>query len=47
VGFQQRHFMNRVLRQGDHVVVLVEGNGAGGFYTEIARPFSLGEPSRK
>jgi Xaa-Pro aminopeptidase len=47
MGFQGRHYMNRVLRGGDHVVVLLEGNGPGGFYTEIARVFSLGEPSQE
>lgn len=46
-GFNQRHFMNRVLREGDHVVVLIEGNGPGGYYTEIARPFHLGAPSQE
>jgi Xaa-Pro aminopeptidase len=46
-GFNQRHFMNRVLKEKDHIVVLIEGNGPGGFYTEIARPFSLGEPSQE
>ena len=45
MGFMGRHFMNRVLREGDHVVVLLEGNGPGGYYTEIARVFSLGEPA--
>lgn len=44
-GFNQRHFMNRTLKAGDHVVVLIEGNGPGGFYTEIVRPICLGEPS--
>jgi Xaa-Pro aminopeptidase len=47
VGFMGRHYMNRVLREGDHVVVLLEGNGPGGYYTEIARAFSLGEPSQE
>lgn len=47
MGFQGRHYMNRVLRGGDHVVVLLEGNGPGGFYTEIARVFSLGEPPQE
>ena len=46
-AFQQRHFMNRVLKQGDISVILLEGNGPGGFYTEIARVFSLGRPSRE
>jgi len=47
MGFMGRHFMNRILRKGDHVVVLLEGNGPGGYYTEIARVFSLGEPSQE
>jgi Xaa-Pro aminopeptidase len=47
MGFMGRHFMNRVLRKGDHVVVLLEGNGPGGYYTEIARVFSLGEPAQE
>jgi len=45
-GFQQRHFMNRVLKKGDIFTMLVEGNGPGGFYTEIARVFSLGNLHR-
>lgn len=44
-GFNQRHFMNRTLKAGDHVVVLIEGNGPGGFYTEMVRPICLGEPT--
>jgi len=47
IGFMGRHFMNRVLREGDHVIVLLEGNGPGGYYTEIARVFSLGEPAQE
>lgn len=47
VGFMGRHFMNRVVREGDQLVVLLEGNGPGGYYTEIARVFSLGEPSQE
>ena len=46
-GFQQRHFMNRVLKKGDLSIILIEGNGPGGFYTEIARVFSLGKPSQE
>jgi Xaa-Pro aminopeptidase len=48
MGFMGRHFMNRTLREGDHVTVLLEGNGPGGYYTEIARVFSLGrEPTQE
>lgn len=46
-GFMGRHFMNRVLKKGDHVVLLLEGNGPGGYYTEIARVISLGEPTQE
>jgi Xaa-Pro aminopeptidase len=47
MGFMGRHSANRVLREGDHLVVLLEGNGPGGYYTEIARVFSLGEPTQE
>ncbi len=48
MGYMGRHFMNRVLREGDFVTVLLEGNGPGGYYTEIARAFSLGrEPTQE
>lgn len=45
--FQGRHYMNRVLKEGDLVVVLLEGNGPGGYYAEISRVFSLGEPAQE
>jgi Xaa-Pro aminopeptidase len=47
MGFMGRHFMNRTVREGDQLVVLLEGNGPGGYYTEIARVFSLGEPTQE
>lgn len=47
VRWQQRHFMNRMVREGDQVNVLVETNGPGGFYTEIGRVFSLGKPAQE
>ncbi len=48
MGFMGRHFMNRTLKKGDQIVVLLEGNGPGGFYTEIARVFSIGrEPDQE
>ncbi len=46
-GFQVRHFQNRVIREGDQFSLLIEVNGPGGFYTEIARIFSLGQPSQE
>jgi Xaa-Pro aminopeptidase len=46
-SFQGRHFQNRVIREGDQISLLIEVNGPGGFYTEIARIFSLGQPSQE
>ena len=46
-AFQFRHFQNRVIRAGDQFSILIEVNGPGGFYTEIARTFSLGLPSQE
>ena len=45
--FVPRHFQGRALRAGDHLTLLVENNGAGGFYTEIARTFVLGKASQE
>lgn len=45
--FQHRHFQNRTLREGDQVSLLIEVNGPGGFYAEIARMFSIGKPSQE
>ena len=33
--FGNRHLQNRVIQPGDQYTLLVENNGAGGFYTEI------------
>ncbi len=45
--FQGRRFQNRVIREGDQVSLLIEVNGPGGLYTEIARIFSIGQPSQE
>ncbi len=45
--WQFRHFMNREIKQGDQVSVLIEVNGPGGLYTEIGRLFSIGKPSQE
>ncbi|MBW2065693.1 MAG: aminopeptidase P family protein [Deltaproteobacteria bacterium] len=45
--FQHRRYQNRMIQEGDQVSVLIEVNGPGGLYTEIARMFSLGEPSQE
>lgn len=47
VPFQHRRFQNRVIRDGDQVSILIEVNGPGGFYAEIARLFSIGKPSQQ
>jgi Xaa-Pro aminopeptidase len=46
-AFQERHFQNRVIREGDQFSLLIEVNGPGGFYTELGRVFSLGPPSQE
>ena len=34
--------MNRMIREGDQVSVLIETNGPGGYYTEIMKCFMVG-----
>jgi Xaa-Pro aminopeptidase len=41
--FRPRHHKGRALETGEHFSLLVEVNGPGGFYTEIARTFVLGK----
>jgi len=41
--FRPRHQKGRELKAGEHFSLLVEVNGPGGFYTEIARTFVLGK----
>ena len=38
-----RHEQGREMREGDHLTLLIENNGAGGFYTELQRIFVLGK----
>jgi Xaa-Pro aminopeptidase len=45
--FAQRHFQGRTLRPGDHLSLLIENNGAGGFYVELSRTFVLGKASQE
>ena len=47
VPFAPRHFQNRIVKEGDQISILVEVNGPGGFYTELGRIFSVGEPSQE
>lgn len=43
--FRPRSMQGRTLRAGDVYSLLVENNGAGGFYTELSRMFVLGKAS--
>jgi len=43
--FLGRHFQGRTLSAGDHLTLLIEVNGPGGFYCEIARTLVLGKAS--
>lgn len=43
--FMPRWAQGRTLQQGDHLSLLIEVNGPGGFYTEIARTIVLGHAS--
>lgn len=44
-SFIGRHMQGRRLESGDHLSLLIEINGPGGFYGEIARTFVLGRAS--
>ncbi len=39
----QRHYQNRVIREGDYFMMLVEDSGPGGMYTELGRTCVLGK----
>ena len=45
--FLDRHQQARRLKPGDHFTLLIENNGPGGFYTEIARTIVLGKASNE
>jgi Xaa-Pro aminopeptidase len=45
--FAQRHFQGRTLSRGDHMSLLIENNGAGGYYTELSRTIVLGKASKE
>jgi Xaa-Pro aminopeptidase len=45
--FAPRHFQGRTLQKGDHLVLLIENNGPGGYYAEIARTLVLGKASNE
>ncbi len=43
--FAPRYMQGRTLKKGDHLSLLIEINGPGGFYTEIARTIVVGKAS--
>jgi Xaa-Pro aminopeptidase len=45
--FMPRYMQGRTLQKGDHLSLLIENNGPGGFYTEIARTIVLGKASNE
>ena len=45
--FAPRHFQGRTLKAGDHFVLLIENNGPGGYFAEIARTLVLGKASNE
>ncbi|MCC6888488.1 MAG: aminopeptidase P family protein [Hyphomicrobiales bacterium] len=45
--FAPRHFQGRTLQKGDHLVLLIENNGPGAYYGEIARTLVLGKASNE
>jgi Xaa-Pro aminopeptidase len=45
--FVSRFMQGRTLREGDQLSLLIENNGPGGFYTEIARTIVLGRASNE
>jgi Xaa-Pro aminopeptidase len=45
--FVPRFMQGRTLKKGDHLSLLIEINGPGGFYTEIARKIILGRASNE
>jgi len=46
-NFIPRSQQGRRMEKGDHLSLLIEVNGPGGFYTEIARTFVLGRASNE
>src|SRR5262245_46249307 len=42
-----RHYQGRRMQQGDYMTLLIENNGPGGHYAELARTFVLGKASQE
>ena len=46
-GFADRYQQGRTLRPGEHFTILIENNGQGGLYTELARTMVFGKASQQ
>src|SRR5262249_22037842 len=42
-----RHYQGRLMQRGDYMTLLIENNGPGGHYAELARTFVFGKASSK
>ncbi len=42
-----RHYQGRIMQRGDYMTLLIENNGPGGYYAELARTFVLGKASQE
>ncbi len=45
--FSQRHYQNRVIKEGDTIALLVEDSGPGGMYTELGRSCVVGNATNE
>ena len=46
-GFADRYQQGRTLKPGEHFTILIENNGPGGFYTELARTMVFGKATQQ
>ena len=46
-GFADRYQQGRTLKAGEHFTMLIENNGPGGFYTELARTMVFGKATQQ
>lgn len=46
-GFADRYQQGRTLKAGEHFTILIENNGPGGLYTELARTMVFGKASQQ
>ena len=46
-GHTAHFYQNRKIEAGDNIMVMLEPNGPGGYWTELGRTFVLGEPTQQ